>query len=107
MGEMFTLDIVSTGFKTMIMLGIVLSLLILVVYFLKKTSFFKRQSKGEVIISVISSMHLSPKERIEVIEVFGEKIVLGITPGNISFLTKLHDIGDTSGINEENKENHI
>ena len=54
------------------------------------------RGKGELIIKVISSLYLSPKERVEVIEISGERIVVGITPGNINFLTRL------SGYKQEN-----
>jgi flagellar protein FliO/FliZ len=83
------LDFLSTGIKTTAMLFLVLGLLVLVLYFMKKFLFKGRDSKGNVFIKVVSSLYLSPKERIEVIDVEGERIVLGITPGNISFLTKI------------------
>ena len=60
----------------------------------------KRKVKGDLAINVLSSLHITPKERIEVIEVSGERIVLGITPGSINFLTKLD--GLTKGKNDSN-----
>lgn len=84
-----TLDLVNTGMKTMAMLFLVLGLLVFVLYFMKRYLFKGQNPKGNIFIKVVSSLHLSPKERIEVIEVSGERIVLGITPGNISFLTKV------------------
>ena len=92
MDGMFELNLISTGLKTMAMLFLVLGLLVLVLYFMKRFLFLRRGAKGDLFIKVLSSLHLSPKERIEVIEVSGEKIVLGVTPGNISFLTKLSDL---------------
>jgi flagellar protein FliO/FliZ len=91
---MFELDLMSTGLKTLAMLFIVLGLLILVLYFMKRFLLLRQGRKGDSFIRVLSSLHLSPKERIEVIEISGEKIVLGITPGNINFLTKLSDLGE-------------
>ena len=56
---------------------------------MKRYLSLKGKSKGEVLIKVLSSLYLSPKERVEVIEISGERIVVGISPGNINFLTKL------------------
>jgi flagellar biosynthetic protein FliO len=104
MNGMIELDFVNMGLKTAAMLLIVLGLLVLALYLIKRCFFSGERSKGELTIKVLSSRHLSPKERIEVIEVSGEKIVLGVTPGNISFLTKLagtnHAIGS---VHEGNK----
>ena len=86
------LNLINTGLKTIAMLFLVLGLLILVLYIMKRFLFLRRGPKGDMFIKVLSSLHLSPKERIEVIEISGEKIVLGITPSNISFLTKLSDL---------------
>jgi len=92
MDGMFDLNLMSTGLKTIAMLFLVLGILVLVLYFMKRFLFLRRGAKGDLFIKVLSSLHLSPKERIEIIEIAGEKIVLGITPGNISFLTKLSDL---------------
>ena len=83
------LDLINTGVKTTAMLFLVLGLLVCVLYFMKKYLFKGQDPKGNIFIKVVSSLHLSPKEKIQVIEVSGERIVLGITPGNISFLTKV------------------
>lgn len=91
MESMFTSDLIGTGFKTLAMLFIVLGLLILILYVLKRMSLLKRGGKNDIPITIISSLYLSPKERIEVIEISGEKLVLGISAGNISFLTKLKE----------------
>lgn len=82
-------ELINTGVKTIAMLFIVLGVLVLVLYIMKKFISPKGRGKGELIIKVVSSLHLSPKERVEVIEISGERIVVGITPGNINFLTKL------------------
>ncbi len=104
---MSELNLIGTGLRTVAMLSIVLGLLVLVLYLMKRFLFIKRGAKGDLLIRILSSLHLSPKERIEVIEVSGERIVLGITPGSITFLTKLGDlpgeIGEAAG-NREDEE---
>jgi flagellar biosynthetic protein FliO len=104
--EMFELDLINTGIKTTAMLFIVLGLLVLTLFLFKKFLSPKQKIKGDLFIKVLSSLHLSPKERIEVIEISGERIVLGITPGSINFLTKLNGLNeDNSGKNDNGKEN--
>jgi flagellar biosynthetic protein FliO len=90
-------ELINTGIKTIAMLFIVLGVLILVLYIMKKFMSPKGKGKGELIIKVVSSLHLSPKERVEVIEVSGERFVVGITPGNINFLTKLRRNQEQNG----------
>ena len=98
------MDLINTGVKTIAMLFLVLGLLVCVLYFMKRFLFKGQDPKGNVFIKVVSSLHLSPKEKIQVIEVSGERIVLGITPGNISFLTK---VGPTKGNEKEiNEQTH-
>ena len=92
------LDLINTGVKTIAMLFLVLGLLVCVLYFMKRFMFKGQDPKGNILIKVVSSLHLSPKEKIQVIEVSGERIVLGITPGNISFLTK---VGSSKGNEKE------
>jgi flagellar biogenesis protein FliO len=64
---------------------------------MKRFLFRRKEAKGDLAIKVISSLHLSAKERIEVIEISGERIVLGIAPGNINYLTKLSDSSGKEG----------
>jgi len=96
-------ELVNTGIKTIAMLFIVLGVLVLVIYIMKKFMSPKGKGKGDLIIKVVSSLYLSPKERVEVIEISGERIVVGITPGNINFLTKLSRHKERNG-NIDNAE---
>jgi len=102
---MFEMDLINTGIKTIAMLFIVLGFLVLALILMKKYLSPKQKVKGDIFIKVISSLYLSPKERVEVIEVSGERIVLGITPGRINFLTKLdglnHAVGEKDGSSKE------
>jgi len=101
---MSELNLIGTGLRTVAMLSIVLGLLVLVLYLMKRFLFINRGAKGDLLIKILSSLHLSPKERIEVIEISGERIVLGITPGNITFLTKLDDLPGETGESTENRK---
>jgi flagellar biosynthetic protein FliO len=88
---MFDAELIKIGLKTIAMLLVVLGLLILALYIMKRFVVLKGKSKGQLPIEVLSTHYLSPKARIEVVSISGEKIVLGITPGSIHFLTKLVD----------------
>jgi len=79
------------------MLFIVLGILVLVLYLMKRFLFLRREAKGDLAIKVVSSLHLSAKEKIEVIEISGERIVLGIAPGSINYLTKINDSSGKAG----------
>ncbi len=83
------INLITTGLKTLAMLLIVLAVLIGILFLLKKFSVFKRESKGEVPIKILSSLSLSTKDRIEVVEISDETIVLAVSPGGIKFLTKI------------------
>ena len=91
MNGIFQINMVTTGIKTAAMLLIVLGLLVLVLYLIRRFVFLRREAQGDLAIKVLSSLHLTSKERIEVIEISGERIVLGIAPGNINYLTKLNE----------------
>ena len=91
------LELISSGTKTIAVWFLVLGLLIFVLYALKRGLFFRSRSKEELLVKVLSSFNLSPKERIEVIEISGERLVLGVTPGNISLLTKLKSLKNEKG----------
>ncbi len=108
MNGMFELNFIETGLKTMAMLFIVIALLILFLWFIKRFFLSRRGVKENLFIKVLSSLYLSPKERLEVIEISGEKIVLGVTPGSITFITKLNDLNmDNGNINGKSKDHEI
>jgi flagellar protein FliO/FliZ len=82
-------DFWLAGLKTLAMLSIVLGCLILVL-FLVKRFFYKRNGVGQDrIIKVLTSHHVSPKGRIALIDVAGEKLLIGITSENITCLGKI------------------
>ena len=86
-------QLINTGIKTVAIIEEIVDLsvdvLVLLLYLMKRFMSPKGKYKGDLLIKTVSSLYLSPKERIEVIEISGVKIVVGVTPGNINFLTKL------------------
>ena len=82
-------DLWGAALKTSAMLCIVVAILILVVFVMKRFFYLKDGSGHGQFIKVLASYHMTPKERIALIDVAGEKIVIGMAPGNITFLTKI------------------
>lgn len=76
--------------KMLIVLVILIALLLVVLYVVKKF-LWKKIGKGgqEDGIRVITSAYVGPKKSIALVEVAGERIVVGITSDNISMLTKV------------------
>lgn len=88
-GMMSQPDLWGTGLKTFAMLCIVVAILILVLFLMKRFFYLKDGLGHGQFIKILSSHHVTPKERIALIDVVGEKIVIGITPESITFLTKI------------------
>lgn len=91
MHEIFSLGLFGIGLKSISILAIVLALLICVLYLIKRFVFPQSALRKDLPIKVISSLHLSPKEKIQVVEISGDKIVLGVTPNMINFLTRIEN----------------
>jgi flagellar protein FliO/FliZ len=82
-------DLWGAGLKAFGMLCIVVAILILVLFIIKRFLYLKGGSGHGQFIKILSSHYVTPKERIALIDVVGEKIVIGITSDNITFLTKI------------------
>ncbi len=86
-----TPEIVSTAFRMLTALGLVLGGLLVCVYFIKR--FLKRDVGGskEQLIRVIASQYIGIKKNISLIEIPGSILVVGVSNDNISLLTKIED----------------
>ena len=67
------LNLVSTGVKTMAMLFVVLALLLITLYLFKRFSTYRGNTSGDVCIKALSSLPLSTKDKLQVVEIEGEK----------------------------------
>ena len=82
--------IYSSFLRMVIVLGILISLLLIALFMVKK--YFGKnigiadKNQG---IRIITSAYLGPKKSIALVDVSGERIVVGITPNHISMLTRL------------------
>lgn len=85
------------------MLSIVLGCLILVLYLMKRFFYQKSGSGHRNLIRVLSTHHVTPKGKVALIDVAGEKLLLGITSENITCLGKIK-MSQTLGRVEEGEK---
>ena len=95
-------EIVSTVFRMLTALGLVLGGLLVCVYFIKR--FLKRDVGGskEQLIKVIASQYIGIKKNISLIEIPGSILVVGVSNENISLLTKIEDEIVLDALRQEN-----
>lgn len=98
-------DIWLAGLKTFAMLLIVLGCLILVLYLMKRFFYQKGGLRQGNLIRVLSTYHVTPKGRVTLIDVAGEKLLLGITPENITCLGKIEPSEALAGLEETEQKN--
>ncbi len=88
-------DIWVTFIRTAGMFFIVISLLVLILYLVKRFlgagGNFKR---GRDLIQVISMHHFSPREKVILLEVLDKRILIGVTPGRITTLASFDNISN-------------
>jgi len=95
-------EIVTTAFKMLTALGIVLGGLLICVYFIKR--FLNRDVGGskEQLIKVIASQYIGIKKNISLVEIPGSILVVGVSNDNISLLTKIEDEKVLDVLRQEN-----
>ena len=89
-------DIWFAFIKTFSMLFLVLAMVIFVFYFVRKISTSKGVKGGKDFIKVLSMHHLSPKEKLVLLDVLGDTILIGVTPTNISKIFSIDTAMDFS-----------
>ncbi len=103
MGELFEFNLVSTGVKTMAMLFVVLALLVITLYVFKRFSNIHAHTTGEITIKTLSSLALTPKDKLQVVQIEDEKIVVGVSPSGINYITKINPMAPQTEIVELNE----
>ena len=82
-------DFIGSGVKAIAALCFVLALMVLLLIAMKRVTFYRQRGQKDLMIRRVSSMPLSAKERIEVVEISGQRLVLGVAQAGISLLLKL------------------
>lgn len=78
--------------KMLAALAVVIALMIVAMYFMKKYFFHSLPDvKGSALINIISTRHLGPKTSIMLVEVLGQVIVLGVSNQQMSLLSTIND----------------
>ena len=75
--------------RTFSMLFLVLAVLILVFYLIRKLSTMKGLKGGKDYIRLVCVHHLSAKERLVLVDVMGDIILLGVTPQSITKISSV------------------
>ncbi|NTS76386.1 flagellar biosynthetic protein FliO [Catenovulum sp. SM1970] len=84
-------------------LVVVIAIVVALATILKKTSLVANKSNG---MKVVSMLPLSTKERLIVVEVEGEQLLLGVTNNQINLLKKLDSpIAEKAGFAEQGFKN--
>lgn len=84
----------ATMLKSFGMLLLVLAILILVLWLLRRYFSHPGAAGQQGVIRLLATMYVAPKERIALVDVLGEKLLIGITPQQISFLARIEDEKD-------------
>lgn len=87
--------------KTFSMLFLVLALLVFAFYLIKKFSAAKGVKGSKNHIKILSVHHLSPKEKLVLLDVLGNTFLIGVTPANISKISSFEKNLDLSNEAEE------
>lgn len=82
------------------MLFMVLALLLLVFYFLKRFMAARTGITTRDFIKVLTVHHLSPKEKLILVNVMNETILIGVTPNQISTLKVMDKSVDVSSVSK-------
>ncbi len=90
----FDINLIGTGIKSFAMLALVLACVIFVLYIMRRFLSIGAGTKGEVDMKRLGALYFSPKERIEVVEISGERIVLGVAPGSVNYIITLKDTNE-------------
>lgn len=104
MEGMTGLDFIGSGARAVASLCFVLGVMVLILVAMKKTAFYRQRGKTDVTIRRVSSMSLSSKERIDVVEVSGQRLVLGVAQGGIRLLLRLQAGGEENREPDENAD---
>lgn len=82
------------------MLFMVLALLLLVFYLMKRFMAAKGGNTNRDLIKVLTVHHLSPKEKLILVNVLDETILIGVTPNHISTIKVMEKQVDAGAVSE-------
>jgi len=93
-------DLLGSSIRMIGALGVVLGLIWLVLWLARRFFTQRPLLSGGHVINVLASRHIAPKKQIVVVDVEGQRLVLGVAGDSITFLTRLGTGEDHGGDNE-------
>jgi len=88
-GNQESISLTFAIFKTLGSLVIVIGLMLLLLFWIRKMGLVKVGSRPEGLITVLDSQMLAPKKQVSVLEVAGAYLVIGLTEQRITLLATL------------------
>ena len=82
-------DLWITLLKSIAMLSLVLGVLLGVLYLIRRFYGQYAGASDRGLIRMVATLHVAPKERIVLLDVLGEKILIGVTPQRITHLATI------------------
>ncbi|MBF0101556.1 MAG: flagellar biosynthetic protein FliO [Desulfobacterales bacterium] len=79
-----------TGLQTAGMFLLIIGILLIVLFLIKRLSTKMQQTHNRNLIRHLSTYYLTPKDRVVLLDVLGEKILIGVTPQSITQLTVIN-----------------
>ena len=84
-----TATLVSAIFKVMGSLALVVALMLILLYLIKKSGLSQGANRAGSLIKIMETRMVAPKKYIAIVEISGKYLAVGITDHNINMLTEL------------------
>ena len=94
-----TADMTAATFKMLASLALIIGVIIVVFYLLKRLRSFSTVSQGGPSMRIVSSLPIAPKRSVTVVEVGDKWLVLGVGTDNINLLSTMEPAGEAPGKN--------
>ncbi len=94
-------DMWITLLRSSAMLFIVLGIIVAVLFVMKRLFYSQSSLTQRGAIKLLASHYITPKERILLIDVLGEKILVGATPQNINCITKIDSNAEPTVLDDD------
>ncbi|MFH1076018.1 MAG: flagellar biosynthetic protein FliO [Pseudomonadota bacterium] len=82
------MDVLAPIIKMIAKLSIVLGLLVLTIYLMKRVSLFRGSGSSNKLIKLVASLPVGSKSHLLLVEVLNERLLIGVSQDSISLLTK-------------------
>ena len=92
--QTLTTDLWFTLIKSAAMLCVVLGILLAVLFLIRRLFYQQSRNSGQGLIKMLATYSVAPKQRLLLLDVLGEKILVGITPQSIPRIATLQDAGE-------------